>query len=202
MEHRPLSVAARLIALLLLSASAFAAESEPTPEQQADWQLRLDKAAAIQADAKERQDAADKVLEQKTAACFKKFLVDACREDARKEHVVASHEASRLQNEGKDMERAVKKEQREDKDRRHAEAAPERAEELAARQAETAASRQAAADKEAKTRADKAQQAEAGAKRKAAEEEQQRKKREEHDARIAAKKAEAERRNNGGAASQ
>jgi len=193
MEHRPLSLVARLTTLLLAACSALALAGEPSAEQEADWRQRSDKAAAMQAEAKAMQDEADRIFEEKTPLCFKKFLVNACRDNVRKEHTAASREASRLENQGKAMSREVRKEQLEDKDRRRAEAAPVREAEQAERLAETAAESKAAEEKAAATQAQKAQKAEAGAKRKAAEEEQQRKKQADHDARVAAKMQEAER---------
>ena len=131
--------AVRLIALLAISFSALADESGPTLAQQADWQARLDKAEALKADAQARQLAADQTLQEQHAACFKKFLVYSCQSDAHKAHLAAQKEARLLENEGKALERAVKKEQLSDKDQRRSEAAPQRAADLQQRQAETSA---------------------------------------------------------------
>lgn len=200
MEHRPLSLAARLIVLLVVSFSTLAAESGPSPEQEADWQQRLDRGAALQAEAKERKAEADTILETKNAECRKKFLVNSCLEDAKREHVVATREASRLENQGKAMQREVKKEQLSDKDKRRAEAAPERDAEMALRKSEVAAERQTAEEQAAANKAAKEKKAAEGASRKAAEAEKHRRKVEEHDARVAAKKQEAEQRAAGAAA--
>lgn len=199
MEHRPLSLAARLIALLVVSFSALAADSGPSPEQLADWQQRLERGAALQAEAKERKAEADTILETKNAACGKKFLVNSCREDAKREHVVASREASRLENQGKALQREVKKEQLSDKDKRRAEAAPEHEAEMALRKSEVAAERQTAEEQAAADKAAKDKRAAEGAARKAAEAEKHRRKVEEHDARVAAKKQQAEQRSAGAA---
>lgn len=200
MEHRPLSLAARLIVLLVVSFSALAADSGPSPEQEADWQQRLDRGAALQAEAKERKAEADTILETKNAECRKKFLVNSCLEDAKREHVVATREASRLENQGKAMQREVKKEQLSDKDKRRAEAAPERDAEMALRKSEVAAERQTAEEQAAANKAAKEKKAAEGASRKAAEAEKHRRKVEEHEARVAAKKQEAEQRAAGAAA--
>lgn len=194
MEYRPLFVAARLIALLAVGASALAADSEPSAEQQADWQRRLDRAAALKAEGKARQEAADKRFAEADAACDRKFLVNACRDKARTEHLPEAREARRLENEGKALEREVKKEQLSDRDQRRAAAAPQHEADLRAREAETAAERRASAADEAATRAHKAQQAAEGSQRKAAEAERQRKKQEDHAARVARKMRDAERR--------
>lgn len=194
MEYRPLSVTVRLIALLAVSFSALAGESGPSPEQLADWQQRLDQAAALQAESKARRAEADQILDEKYPACFKRFLVNACQRDARRDHVVATKEARRLETEGKAMERAVKKEQLLDKDQRAAEAAPKREAELKARELEVSAEREATAEREAATRAEKLKKAEEGSKRQAADAEKYRKKQEDHDAQVAAKMKEAARR--------
>lgn len=197
MEHRPLSLAARLIALLVVSFSVLAAESGPSPEQEADWQQRLDRAAELQAEAKERKAEADGILETKSAECRKKFLVNSCLESASREHVVASREASRLENQGKAMEREVKKEQLTDKDKRRAEEAPARDAAMAARKSEVASERQTAEAQAAANKAAKEKKAAEGASRKAAEAEKHRRKVEEHEARVAAKKQQAEQRSAG-----
>ncbi|MDP3538151.1 MAG: hypothetical protein Q8S26_05555 [Azonexus sp.] len=187
-------MATRLIALLAISFSVLAADDGPSPAQQADWQQRLDKAAALQAESRTRQDEADRILDGKATECFKKFRVNACRDDARVKHQLSTREARRLDIQGKALEREVKKEQFSDKDKRRAEAAPQQEADLKAREAETSAARQSTEAELAATQADKAKKAEEGAKRKAAEAEKQRKKREDHDAKVAAKMQQAERR--------
>jgi len=194
MQNRPLFKVVRLIALLAFSFSALADESATTLEQQADWQARLDRAAALKADANARLLAADQALEAQHVACFKKFLVYGCQRDARKVHMAAQKEARLIENEGKTLERAVKKEQLSDKDQRRSEAAPQHEADLKQREAEASAERVAAAAQEAATRASKAQKAEEGSKRQAADVEKYRQKQVDHDARVAAKIKEAERR--------
>lgn len=194
MENRSLSLAARLIVLLALSCPALAAESGPTPEQLADWQQRMDEATTLQNESRTRKAEADRILKQKNAECFKKFQVYRCQDQARNEHMVATREIRRLENEGKALERQVKKEQLADKDKRNAEMAPLRAADLEVRATATAEVRQSAEAEQAATLADKARKAEEGAQRKAAEAEKQRKKQEEHDARVAKKMQQAERR--------
>ena len=194
MENRSLSLAACLIALCAVAGPAPAADSGPSPAQEADWQQRLEKAAALQNEGKLRKAEAGRILEQKSAECFKKFLVNRCQDAARNEHMMVSREASNLEIQGKALEREVKKEQLADKDRRHAEAMPQRAADLAERAAETGVARQEAEAEAAASRADKARQAEQGTRRKAAEAEKQRKKQQDHEARVAQKVQQAERR--------
>ncbi|HXE39172.1 MAG TPA: hypothetical protein VN639_11920 [Azonexus sp.] len=185
---------ARLIALLAISGSVLAADGGSSPEQQADWQQRLDNAAALQAEARARQAEADERLAQKNSECLKKFRVNACQDEARAEHMAVMREVRRQENKGKAAEREVKKEQLADHDQRAAETARQRAADLRVREAETAAARQAVAAEEAATRADKATKAEEGARRKAAEAEKQRKKQADHEARVAEKMRKADRR--------
>lgn len=194
MENRSLSVAARLIVLLALPVAGAVLASEAAVDREADWQGRIDQAATMQAEGKSRQDAARARLEREYADCKEKFLVNACRQEAHKAYVAATREARRLENEGKALERAVRKEQLAEREQRQAAEAPQRAAELEAREAETAASRQAAEDKASAVRADKERRATEGEQRKAAEAEKRRQKQAAHDARVAEKMREAERR--------
>ncbi len=194
MENRPLSVAARLTALLALGFSALAAASGPTPVQEADWKHRLDKASTMQSEGRKRLSELDKALAKKEAECNEKFRVNDCREDARAEYRPLAREAKAMEAEGKALEREVKREQLADRDKRWADEAGKREADLQARETETAALRQAAQEKEAATRADKAEKAKEGARRKAAQAEKSRAKREKHEARNAKKMREAEQR--------
>ncbi len=194
MNRRVLSVVSFALALLATAAGPCLAENGPSPAQEADWAGRMAKAEALQAEGKARQVEADRVYDEKFAACYKKFLVISCQKDAKAELVAETRAARLLENEGKAIERQVKKEQLSDKDLRRIDQAPQREVELQARESETAAARQEAVEKEAATRADKAVKAEEGSRRKAADEERLRKRQEEHAAKVAKKKADAERR--------
>ena len=196
MENRLLSVPALLCGLLLLPLSAIA-DNASEAQQAADWEQRLMRAEELQHEGRRQQEAADQTFATESQACFSRFLVTACQNNAKRAHVVATQKARRIENEGAALERAVKQEQRADKDARREADAPRREAELKTREAETAAAR-AAAGQNAETRqADKARQAEVGAQRKAADAERQRKKREEHEARVARRMADAERRASG-----
>lgn len=193
MKNRTPSLLAALIFGLCWPLAALA-ESAPDAARQADWTARLDKASALIAEGKALKESAKQALEEKTPACDKKFLVNACRNEVRKEYLKASHEAQRLESEGKAMEREVKKEQLADSRQRQAEEAPQQAAELQVREADTAVARQAAQDKIEATQADKARKAEEGEKRKAADAERLRQKQEAHARKQAEKMREAERR--------
>lgn len=194
MENRSLSVVAGLIVLLALPFAALAAEVEVSADQQAAWQMRLDKAATLQAESKARQDEADELLVKRNAECATKFLINDCRNAAAREHLKTTREARRMEIDGRAMEREVKREQLSDRNRVQAEEAPRRAADLELRQAESMNARQAAEDKMAATRAAKAAKAAEGEKRKIAEAEKLRKKQADHDARVAQKMREAEQR--------
>ncbi|UCV11721.1 hypothetical protein KI614_00275 [Dechloromonas denitrificans] len=189
-------MAALVIALLAVTFSAGAAENPPDPAQLADWEARLEKAAALQRDGKARKDAASKLFEKKNAECFKAFRVYACQETVQAEYVAEANEGQRLDNEGRAMERQVKKEQASDKALRRAAEVPKREAELDVRASDTAAERKAAAEAEAEaaTRASKSVKAEEGLKRRAADAERQQKKRADHEARHARQVEKAERR--------
>ena len=154
-------------------------------DQQADWEQRLARAAELQKEGAEGRAAAEKQLEEQTAACYRKFLVNQCRNKAHSDFVETNNAARRVQNEGKAIERQVKKEQLSARDLQAAAEMPEREAELRAREAETTAARAAAAAEEEATRAAKARKAEEGAKRKAEDAERLRKKQADHDARVA-----------------
>lgn len=194
MENRSLPVVAGLIALLALPFAVMAAESGADAEPQAAWQARLDKAAAMQSASKAQQAEANKVLERKNAICATKFLVNDCRNEAYQEYVKTTREARRQENEGKALEREVKKEQISARDKRQAEEVPRRAADLQLRQEETMAARQMADDKATAARADKARKSVDGEQRKLADAERLHKKQEAHAARVAKKKLEAEQR--------
>lgn len=193
MENRSLSVAALLIGLACLAGSAHA-ESEASLAQQADWTRRLDKATELKGQGKAQKELADKSYREKEKRCYEKFRVNACRDEAGREHARLTTEARRQENEGKALERQVKKEQLSDKDERYAAESAARAANLQQREAETAAERQETSGVEAARRADKAKQAEEGRRRRAADAERLQQKRAEHEARVARKIEEARQR--------
>jgi colicin import membrane protein len=192
MENRPLSVVAGLIILLAMPGIAVADDAVANADQQAGWQERLDRAAALQAEGKSRQAEADQLRQQKNTECATRFLINDCRNAAAREHLKVTRETRRLANEGKAIEREVKREQIIERERQRAEEAPGRAADLEVRQAESVAARQLAEDKAAATRAGKEIKAAEGEKRKAAEAEKQRRKQADHDARVAKKMRDAE----------
>lgn len=185
MEHRSLPLVAGLIAALTLPIAVRAADG--------DWQSRLDKATALQAEAKAVQKEADKAFQEKSEACLAKFLVNACRNDARREHLERTQVARRLDNDGKAIEREVRKEQFAARAAERDAEARQRETDLQRREAETTAGREADEARIAAVQAKKAQQAIEGERRKAAAEEAHRRKVAAHEAKLAEKKLKAER---------
>lgn len=189
MENQPLSVAARLIALLLCSLPALAAEGDAAA---ADRQQRLDRAAALKTDAGARQQRADALLEQRQLDCAKRFFVNSCRDEAKAEHLQSTLEARRLEGEADTLEREARREEAAERERLRAAEAARKETELAERADAVAAERQAADAARDKRRADKERRAAEGARRKAEEADKQRRKQAEHEARVAKKKRQAE----------
>lgn len=198
MEHRSLPVAAFLKALFLaaLAGMAWAGDTAggPSPEQQATWDESLAKAKALQQEGRDKKSAAENLFESEKLACNKKFRVYDCQAEARQRYIPAIKEARRLENEGKAIERQVKKEQLADKDQRRRDEAPQLEADLRQREAETGADRAAAEAKREQRLAGKEEKAAEGAKKRAANEERLRLKREKHEQKVAEKMERAARR--------
>lgn len=194
MENRPLSVAAQLSFGLLFAAAAWAAEDGPSAEQVADWDSRMSRAMTLQSEGKAKQATAKQAYEDQEKACFKTLLVNKCRADARKIYIAESRAGQNIENEGKAIERLVRKEQLNDRDARAAAAAPQKAAAREAQKAETEAAREEAEATRAGKLADHERRAAEGQRRRAAEAERQQQKRAEHEAKQAAGRARAERR--------
>jgi len=187
------SIARQLFAASLFAFAALVAAAGPagTDEQQADWDRRLERASALQTEGDTKKAEAEKLFEERKTACYRKFLVNRCLEAAYDDYIVTVKEGRRQSNEGKAVERQVKKEQLNARDMQRIADTPQHQAELKEREADTAAARSAAVAKEAEMRAKKAQEAAEGAQRKAGEAERQQRKQAEHEARVAEKKAEA-----------
>jgi colicin import membrane protein len=177
---------------ILVAVPAYAA-GNPADAQQADWEERLARAGELQRAGAARKDEAEKAYAERLPACYEKFLVNRCLEKVHAEKLEAVRDGRRIENEGKALERQVKKEQLSARDLQQAAEASQREAELKAREADTAAAREQAAQTEAAKRADQARKAEEGARRKAAEAAQFQQKQAEHAARVAEQKAKAER---------
>jgi len=170
----------------LLAGVAWSADQAPATAQEADWEQRLGRATELQRSAAARKAAAEKLLEEQSAGCYRKFLVNSCLDEAQGEYLEAFKDARRLDNEGKAIERQVKKEQFSAREARWAAEIPAREANLRAREAETTATRAEAEAAAAATRASKARKAEEGAQRKAEDAERVRRKQADHEALVAA----------------
>jgi len=166
---------------------AWSADQALATAQEADWEQRLGRATELRRSAAAQNAAAEKLLEEQSAGCYRKFLVNRCLDEAQGDYLAAIKDARRLDHEGKAVERQVRKEQFSARELKWAAEVPEREAQLRARAGETAAARAESEAAEAAARASKARQAEEGARRKAEEAEGQRRKQAEHDARVAAK---------------
>ena len=155
----------------------------------------LEQANAQRLQAKQMQDSAEKNLVAEQAACYKKFLVNSCLEDAKKRHTQALIDARNIDIPARDFQREAKRAEVTAKDAERAANAPVRA----AEQKEQASSYRAdeaakATDRERK-KAAKAQQAAEGRQKRAAEEarrQEKQEKRAKKDAERAARKAHEE----------
>ncbi|NJD26584.1 MAG: hypothetical protein FIB06_14405 [Betaproteobacteria bacterium] len=177
---------ALIIPVVLLLAQPAAAASEAAADPLA-WGPRLARAAELQREGTARRTEAEATFVREKEGCYRKFLVNRCLDRAHADNVAAVNSARLMENEGKALERQVKKEQMSERELRYAAEEEQRAADLRTRETQTAAARQAAAAEEAATRADKERKAEEGAARRAADAERQRKKREDHDRRVAEK---------------
>ena len=194
MTIRLFSLNTWLITCLLVAGPLAAAESPAPAELQADWDKRMIQASELQREGSQRQAEAEKLYEQSQRDCQKKFLVNSCLGEARKVYTKSHNEARLLENEGKAIERQIKKEQLSDSDLRRAAQAPQREADLQVRETETSALRKVSADEQAAQEAEKARKAAEGSKRKAADAERLAKKQAEHEAKVTAKKEKAARR--------
>jgi colicin import membrane protein len=174
-------------AWLLLPVSPLLAD----PAQEADWQMRLERVAAMQEEAEQREKAATVEFEQQNLHCQKKFLVNACVDKARQIHVTETRAIRALRIEASDLERAVKREQLAARDAQAAAERAEREQSLPERQRLRAEDVQVV-ERERQQRLDeKAIKAEEGARRKAEREAAHQRKLDEHVARVAEREARA-----------
>lgn len=183
MEYRSPSVVAGLI---------FAVMAWPAVAEPSDQEERLRRAASLQAAAGQRQQAADAEFAEQSAACQKKFMVNACIDKARKAHLAETKAVRKMEIEASALEREVKREQIRERDARVAAEAERRKTELPARQEQLDAAREADAQRRQQRLQDKAAKAEAGARRKAEEAAAHQRKLAAHEAKMAKRKAREE----------
>lgn len=160
-------------AFLLLLPAAALAQVDSRPLSDAERSERLARASRLQDEAARLQQEADARLKTANDACYKKFLVSSCLEEAKKAHTQETRAATRMEQEGKEIERDVKRRDVAARDAQRAVDAPRReAEQKAqgeayrAEEAQRAEERAAkVADKERKAAENRQQLAEEQAKR-------------------------------------
>ena len=190
MEYRSLSVVAGLICLLCQLPVALAESASVSPK---DWDARLEKARILREQAASQRREAEESFAARELACHDRFRVNACRDEARRDYLRSSNQSKRLDNEGKAIERAVRKEQIASQDARRADFEARRLAEQPQREAEAAAARQAREQEIAAEQASKARQARAGEQRRAKEAAARQKRQAEHQAKVEAKMEKAAR---------
>ncbi|MGE5386179.1 MAG: hypothetical protein ACM3SV_09875 [Betaproteobacteria bacterium] len=154
----------------------------------------MQQAKALQKEGKARKAQSKQRYEAEKKACFKKFRVNDCQEDARQRYVVATNEARRVENRGLAEERQIKKEKLAEKDARRVAEAPEREADLKEREADNAAERAEKDAKRDKKLADKAKKAQEGERRRSKEEARREKKQAQHERQVAEKMEKSQRR--------
>ncbi len=95
----------------VVAAPAQAAGDEISPARRAEWSSRLDAAAQRQAEAEQLSTQADEDYAAARQACLQKFLVNACRGEARQRHLAAQEAARAMNSEARAEIRAVRKEE-------------------------------------------------------------------------------------------
>ncbi|WP_374325724.1 hypothetical protein [Azonexus sp.] len=158
---------------------------------EADWDARLQRAAALKTEAAQRQRAADAEFERRRLVCQAKFLVNDCINEARDEQLGVRQASRAQEREADEMERQVKREQLAARQAQATADAEEKARNLAQREQEIAARDQADAARRDEIVARKARQAEAGARRSAEREAAHRRKVEAHARKLAEAEARA-----------
>lgn len=193
-SHRLMLLAAALLGPLpgfaesvtLPAPPVVAADTDDVPEAvRADWAARRANAQATSAQASAQLEAAKAQLEQVRAACFEKFLVVRCQNEALERYLVEEAAARKLEIEAKTIERQVRGEELAAQDAKRQRTMQQRELEAEARAARTSAERARLAGEINARTARKEAEAVAGAKHRAEEAERLAKKRADHEKRVA-----------------
>jgi len=186
MNIRRLLARSLLIALPSLGASAWAQNAAaPVPQT-------LEEANAQRARATQMHDAAEQNFIAEQEACYAKFLVNSCLDDAKKRRTAALIEARQFDIPAREFQREAKRAEVDAKDAQRAADAPRRAAEEQAQAEKFRADEAARAAEREKKIANKARQAAEGRQNSAAEQAQRQAKQAERakrDAELADKKA-------------
>ena len=179
---RPLWAASLLLSSTLHAQSAL---TVPTPHT-------LEEANAQRARAEQMRDAAERDFLVEQDACYDKFLVNSCLDDAKKRRTQTLIDARKLDIPARDFQREAKRADVEAKEQKRDDDAPRRAAEQAQQAADFRAEEAAKAAERERKIADKERQAAEGRQKTAAEQAEREKKeqqRAKRDADLAAKKA-------------
>lgn len=193
MEYRSLQVVARLIALLALLPAAVLATELPPVESGPDRQARLAEAKNLQREGAAAQKAAKAQFAEEKDACLKKFRVFDCQNEAKQRYVAAMREGRRIENDGKEAERRVRREELAEQDARRQERAARQEAALPERKTTNQAQEEAAAAERSQRLAEKEVQAREGKRRKDADAARLREKKLRHERKVAEKMEKARR---------
>ena len=158
-------VARLILAATLTVATAAGAAEGPSVEQRADWDSRLAAAKTKQKEGVAAQKEAEARFAEEKKACFQKFRVNDCQNEAKQRYVTAMREHRRTENEGLAAERQVKAEEQADRAACREAESQRQAASLPGRAAATEADREAAARQRSGKLASKEAQARAGKQR-------------------------------------
>lgn len=187
MEHRPKTLAIPLSLLLglLLPQLALADASRLGPEGAAT----LARGQALQQQAAELRQQADRILAEEEQACASRLLVNDCRNQAKARHLEQVQEARRLDAEGRELEYQARVEERDLKQQQRDADAASQAEELARRQKLRDAEQQEREALRQRRLAEKEAKAAEGERKAAERRARQEKKQADHARRVAEKEA-------------
>jgi len=193
MPIRYLPVRTLLVGALLLSPCLWAQAPAVAPAEEKPQ--TLEQAAQQRARAGQMRKDADNRYTADAAACYKKFLVNACLDDAKKAHTKTILEARRVDTPARDFQREAKRADAVAKDAQRAADAPRHAAEQQQQAEDYRAEEAAKAAEREKKKEAKDRQAEKGREKAAAEQarrEAKQQQRARKDAERAAKKARAD----------
>ena len=118
-----------LLCSICCAATALAQDAVPSA---AERQALREKSQALRAKADEMRNAAEQTALAESKACWKKFLVTACQDEAKLKKQRTLAEARAIDKEGRDIERALRRVEFEEREKQRIEEAPQRAADAAA----------------------------------------------------------------------
>ena len=164
-QHAILGTIACFSLMFSLPSAAQPATGSPVPAPQT-----IEQANAQRLQATQMRDSAEKNHVAEQAACYKKFLVNSCLDDAKKRHTQALIDARKIDNPARDFQREAKRAEVNAKDAERAAKEPVRAAEQKEKASDYRAEEAAKATDRERKKTAKAQQAAEGRQKRAAEE--------------------------------